>query len=73
MEDKQIEKNDKTEFKLPKESIRPLGQQYQLSSNRLSSYLGLPSGGLAGEGSSMRRLRRFSTRCFIPLILPLLR
>lgn len=49
MEDKQIEKNDKTEFKLPKESIRPLGQQYQLSSNRLSSYLGLPSGGLAGE------------------------
>ncbi|WP_373481501.1 zinc ribbon domain-containing protein [Acetobacterium sp.] len=47
MEDKLIENNNKHEFKLPKESIRPLGQQCQLSSNRLSSYLGLPTGGAA--------------------------
>lgn len=57
MEDKLMEKNEKKEFKLPIDSIHGLGQQYQLNSNRLSSYLNLPTGGTAARVTAEEGLR----------------
>lgn len=40
-----MEKIEKKEFKLPRQSIRALGQAWEIKSNRLSTYLDFPEGG----------------------------